>query len=173
MNQNQNQLVLNNLGLAYDFAGAYKWHPRHSDIVQSCLLGLCEAALRWDSEGRAKFSTYAYHWMRNCASTELKNPEPIVDSEVYDLLKSGDYEEFITRALYTPSVRDLLLQLIHELPENERHTVLLKYPLDFQSRTYTDVAIASMLDCSETWVGVLRKRAFRKLREKLSEEDIQ
>lgn len=172
MNQKQNQLVLNNMGLAYNFAEAYRWHPRHADIIQSCLLGLCEAALRWDSKGKAKFSTYAYYWMRNCSGTELKQSEPIIDPETYDLLKSGDYEEFIARILYIPSVTDLLLQLICKLPENERHAILLKYPLDLKSRTYTDVFIAKMLGCSETWVGELRKKAFGRLREELSKEGV-
>lgn len=172
MNQRQNQLVLNNLGLAYDFAEAYRWHPKHTDIVQACLLGLCEAALRWDSKGKAKFSTYAYYWMRNCSGTELKQPEPIAAPEAPDLLKSGDYEEFIAEIFYIPGVRDLLLRLIRKLPENERHAILLKYPLDPESRTYTDVLIAKMLDCSETWVGKLRKKAFDRLREELFKEGV-
>lgn len=172
MNQQQNQLVLNNLGLAYDFAGAYQWHPRHKDIIQSCILGLCEAALRWDEEGKATFATYAYYWMRNCTGVELKDTSPIVDPAVSELLRSDDYEELLVSVLYQPSVREVLLRIVYELPENERHAVLLKYPLDAHSRTYTDVEIAGMLECSAPWVGVLRKRAFDRLREKLSEEEV-
>lgn len=167
LNQQQSQLVLTNLGLAYDFAATYKWHPKHIDIIQACILGLCEAALRWDKDGKAAFSTYAYYWMQNCSGIELKDTESITDTTTHGLFRPGDYEEFLVNALYLPNVRKVLLQILCELSENERHAVLLKYPLDTHSRIYTDVDIATMLDCSESWVGVLRKKALCKLKHKL------
>lgn len=170
MNKQQNRLVLDNVGLAYSFAETYKWHSRYDDIKQSCLLGLCEAASRWD--GKAAFSTYAYYWMRHCSGVELKDTGPILDPEVYEVLRASDAEEFLMTMLHTPRVREVLLRLVHELPKNERHAVLLKYPLDSYSKAYTDVDIAVMLGCSTTWVGNLRRKAFRTLGKRLVKEGL-
>lgn len=171
LNEQQNRLVLSNMGLAYEFAAAFRWHPRHDDIIQSCQLGLCEAALRWDPGGKAAFSTYAYYWMRHCTDRELKDLKlPVSDSQ--EDLGGNTQEELLANLLQTPYIRSALFRLIHELPENERHVVLLKYPLDSYSRTYTDVDIAVMLECSRTWVGYLRRRAFCKLREELVKEGV-
>jgi len=110
--------------------------------------------------------------MQHCTHTELKDTGPVMDPAISEILRSGDYEESITRVLYIPHVRETLLRLVYELPENERHTVLLKYPLDAYSREYTDVDIAMMLQCSATWVGDLRKNAFCRLKEQLVKEGI-
>lgn len=171
LNKQQNQLVLGNMGLAYGFARAYKWHPRYEDILQACLLGLCEAALRWEPS-RGAFSTCAHYWMRNCTGTELKDPELVLATDIFELRGSSDQEEFLASMLHTSYTRRVLLRLVHELPENERHVVLLKYPLDPYSKTYNDVDIATMLDCSPTWVGNLRRRAFCKLRKGLIREEV-
>lgn len=68
------KLVTENLGLAY--AGARKF-VKHSesweDIHQAALLGLVEAASKYDPT-QAKFSTYAYFWIRNhCVDTLRKD----------------------------------------------------------------------------------------------------
>jgi len=62
---------------------------------------------------------------------------------------------------------ELMRKLVDELPEDQRHVVLLKYPLDQHSQSYNDKQIAAMLNVSTTWIRVLRKRAFTSLREKI------
>jgi RNA polymerase sigma factor (sigma-70 family) len=43
-----------------------------ADLEQVGLLGLMGAAERWDPAGRAKFSTFAFHWIRNYVRNEVK-----------------------------------------------------------------------------------------------------
>jgi len=62
---------------------------------------------------------------------------------------------------------ELMHKLVDELPEDQRHVILLKYSLDPHSQSYNDKQIAAMLDVSATWVRALRKRAFSSLREKI------
>jgi len=157
------------MGLAYDYAETFRWHPRYEDIKQSCLLGLCEAALRWNPKGAAAFSTYAYYWMKHYTGKELKDSElPVLD--VQEQPRGDAQEDLLVGLFQTSYTRSMLLQLVYELPENERHAVLLKYPLDPYSKVYTDVDIAAMLDCSPSWVGDLRRKAFSRLRRKLIKE---
>lgn len=62
----------------------------------------------------------------------------------------------------------MLIDLVYQLPVNQRHVVLLKYPLDYRWKTYSDEQIGTMLQISSTWVRSLRKRAFVTLREKIA-----
>lgn len=174
MNEQQSQLVLNNVGLAYNFAKPYRFHPRYTDIVQSCLLGLCEAALRWNPKLKhtATFSTYAYFWMKHCTNKQLdqESMPASVMIEMYEVPETDKQEELLVNTFYMSRLRELLYRFLYELPENERHAILLRFPLDSHSRTYTDVDIAMMLGCSPSLVGNLRRKAFSKLKEKLEKE---
>jgi len=151
------------MGLAYNYAKGYNWHPKYEDIKQACLLGLCEAALRWNSE-RGAFSTYAYYWMRCCIDPELR-VGPVVQAIA---AKDEGFEDRLVGMLHSSHMVGVLRRLIKELPKKQQHVILLKYPLDVHSRTYTDAEIARMLSCSTTWVQVLRGRALAKLRKGLA-----
>jgi len=70
-------------------------------------------------------------------------------------------------ALGSEELNCLLTDLVYQLPMNQRHVVLLKYPLDRCWKTYSDEQIGTMLRISSTWVRALRKRAFATLREKV------
>jgi len=43
-----------------------------------------------------------------------------------------------------------VLDLVYELPQDQRHVVLLKYPPDAYSKTYSDEQIGRMLQVSST-----------------------
>ena len=70
-------------------------------------------------------------------------------------------------ALGLDELNCMLTDFVYQLPMNQRHVVLLKYPLDRYWRTYSDEQIGTMLRISSTWVRALRKRAFVALREKV------
>jgi len=104
---------------------------------------------------------------------ELQGNEVLLPSGSYEsLLREDMQDEVLTSTFYAPHVRKILHRLINRLPANERHVVLLKYPLDSHSRSYNDREIAIMLECSDTWVRDLRRKAFCKLRKRLAALDI-
>jgi len=156
--------VLENLGLANSLAKRYHWHPEFSDIRAACYLGLCEAALHWDPK-RGKFSTYSRYCMLGEVSTIL-NGTNVVPIIIESTLRSRNWNDFVSE-LICSELKPLLLSLIEELPEEQQHVILLKFPLDANSKTYSDVQIGIMLQISSTWVGQLRERAFSYLRNKL------
>lgn len=59
------RLVLENQGLAYKVASAYRLHSGadRDDLNQAALIGLFEAARKYDPD-RGKFSSYAWWWCR-------------------------------------------------------------------------------------------------------------
>lgn len=160
--QQRKQLVLKNMSLAHKFAGRYYWHLRYKDIHQASCLGLCEAAEGWDPAKGSSFSSWAYNSMRNRVNQELDSAGgvPLVE----DVLET---EAATDTGPESAALLELINKLVYELPEDQRHVVLLKYPLDQRSQSYNDKQIAAMLDVSATWVRVLRKRAFTSLREKI------
>lgn len=74
----------------------------------------------------------------------------------------------LANTLGSEALREMLASLIYELPQEQRHVVLLKYPLDHRWKTYSDEQIGTMLQVSSTWVRTLRRRAFVTLKERVS-----
>lgn len=69
---NRQQLVEDNVNLVYYLIR--KYYPtliNDEDIIQIGMVGLCEAAKRWDSN-KSKFSTYAGSWIKNEIKHELQ-----------------------------------------------------------------------------------------------------
>lgn len=75
-------------------------------------------------------------------------------------------------ALGAKELNEVLTELVYQLPVDQRHTVLLKYPLDYRWKTYSDEQIGRMLRISSTWVRTLRKKAFVALRKKVEALDL-
>ncbi len=69
--------------------------------------------------------------------------------------------------LGSEELNGMLTYLVYQLPMKQRHVVLLKYPLDYRWKTYSDEQIGIMLKVSSTWVRALREKAFVALREKV------
>jgi RNA polymerase sigma factor (sigma-70 family) len=59
-------IVIENMGLVYKLARQHSYNPTDfNDLVQEGLLGLLEAARRFDPSRQIAFSTYAYPWVLN------------------------------------------------------------------------------------------------------------
>jgi RNA polymerase sigma factor (sigma-70 family) len=72
MDETQRQLVLDNQQLV--FGVIHKCYPTlvgDEDIVAVGTIGLCNAAIKWDSS-KSEFSTFAFSCIRNAIRTELK-----------------------------------------------------------------------------------------------------
>ena len=73
MNDAQRKLAEDNLKLVYALVSReYPTFRGDEDIIQSGILGLCRAAMRWDESKGVKFSTYACGCIRNGIRQELR-----------------------------------------------------------------------------------------------------
>lgn len=73
----RNKLIELNVGLAYKNALHYssmnraRSHISEDDLLQSAMVGLCEAASRYDPDMGHKFVTYAHWWINKRLSEEV------------------------------------------------------------------------------------------------------
>ena len=94
MNQKRNDLVIEHLSLAR--AMAAKFFKRHKlpgleleDFVSAAMLGLCEAAKKYDFESGNKFSSYAFYRIRG-AMFDIMRSSATLPRTVYCEIKKGD-----------------------------------------------------------------------------------
>ncbi len=75
LNHNQQRLVLQHLNLAREIAYRYRQGKPRSvlleDLTGAAMIGLCEAALRYDPS-RGKFSTFAYRRILGACLDEMR-----------------------------------------------------------------------------------------------------
>lgn len=73
----RNRLIELNVGLAYNNALRYssmnraRSHISDDDLLQSAMVGLCEAAVNYDPSTGYKFVTYAHWWVNKRLSEEV------------------------------------------------------------------------------------------------------
>ena len=107
MTEYENSLIMDNLKLVRHIASKYRSRPDYDDIVQAGMVGLCEAAMRFDETRGNKFSTYAGSYIhgRICeyyhryAISPIKLPRDIVDK-----ICRGDIDNIIMASFdFTPT----------------------------------------------------------------------
>lgn len=67
----QDTLVLEHLYIPNTMARKYKGKVEYEDLVQEGVIGLIKAAQKFDPDKGAKFSTFAYFWVRQAMFTSL------------------------------------------------------------------------------------------------------
>lgn len=73
---NRQQLIEDNIKLVYALVSKeYPTYIHDEDIIQSGMVGLCNAAKYWD-ENKSAFSTYAWKCIRNEINKEFINRKP-------------------------------------------------------------------------------------------------
>ncbi len=73
IHENRDRLISEHIGLAYKFAGGCQNRGLPlEDLRQEALLGLLEAASRFDPERGLKFGTYAGHWIKKALLAALE-----------------------------------------------------------------------------------------------------
>ena len=190
--QYRDNLVRQHLDLVYQIATAeYHRFDRRiefDDLVAFGVLGLCEAAARYDVTKGASFSTYAmprvrgamYDGVGKTAALPRSVYRAIVQSE-YPPIHHVPYQDTkLPRAIRSSQCHqrmrlltlldqsDALSRLrsaIEQLSEDERH-VITRYDLDGVTLTQA----ASELGLSKSATSRLRRRALRSLRRALRRE---
>lgn len=170
-------IVLENVGLIHRVIRDHCPYRRdRDDLVQEGLLGLLEAARRFDPSRQVAFGTYAYYYIRGRILAVLRSESefaPILptysngDSEG-DELQSGQptlephEEEYIRNDL----ARDLKEHLVSDLDEIERLVVVLHW-LSPEPSTLDSIAKALGLR-SRSSVLEVERIALSKLRQAMS-----
>lgn len=128
MNDEQRKLVEDNITLVYSLVNKeYPTFVHDDDIIQSGILGLCKAAMKWDSS-KGAFSTLAFYCIRNEIRLELRSRQrrvetvsletPVEDNlTLEDMLEGGDDTD-ITELMVDAYVKTLT--------EDERTVLELK-----------------------------------------------
>lgn len=119
MNEKQSKLVEDNLKIVYKVISKdYPTFIGDEDILQAGMLGLCQAADKWD-ESKGQFSTYAWRCIRNSICQEFRNRKShtvvSLESPIGEDLTIGDTIEGDNDVQY---IDDSFITL---LGDDERH----------------------------------------------------
>lgn len=175
MTTNENDLVVNNINLAYKIA--YKYYQKLNGFIELeelqslCFLGLSKASKMFDKDKKNAFSTYAYIAMRNEILryfNKIKNETNIsLSQEIGEnfyientLSSTENIEDIIEKKL----IMDKLYKFIEELDEIEQKIVLGH----LQDRT--NKQLESIIGLNQSSIAMIYKRAINKLRIKFYKE---
>ena len=160
MSVNKNDLILENTRLVYYIIHKYYPHLIYDeDIVQTGMLGLCQAAEKFDEE-KGKFSNYACRSILNALTLELRNRNKQKGTLSLDYVYDDD-EEYTLHDI-TGRIDDLSTydtpSYFDDLSDKERKVATLLYI------GKTKREIAEELDCSQQNVLATIRRIKRKWR---------
>lgn len=171
-------IVLENIGLVQSFIQTHcPYYRDRADLVQEGLLGLLEAARRFEPSRQVQFGTYAYNWIRNRVFAWLRansnGADPSSKIDHNDIVEDDEFQTAIP-TLEPPEVdyirndlaRDLREHLVSDLDEIERLVVVLHW-LSPEPSTLDDIAKAMGLR-TRTSVLEVEQLAFAKLRQAMS-----
>lgn len=179
------RLVRDNLALATWAASRYLWSRLDfDDLRQAAVLGLHQAATKYDPGRGAKFSTVAAWYMFSAIRAEIANMRSTVRAPGYrPAPRVGSLDEDEERPLHAvlPSdekdgpevgaehalLRERVGAALGELPERERFVVEHRYGINGARRPHTLDEIAPMLGVSRARVGQIEGRALERLRIRL------
>ncbi|RKY42015.1 MAG: hypothetical protein DRP80_07235 [Candidatus Omnitrophota bacterium] len=89
------KLYQNYLPLVKSIASRYKGRVPFEDLIQEGFLGLLEAEKRFDSSKKAKFSTYAFYWIKKKISEAVRKEkaQSLNSSELKEEILEGSIIE--------------------------------------------------------------------------------
>lgn len=151
MTEYENSLIMDNLKLVGHIASKYRSRPDYNDIVQAGMVGLCEAAMRFDETRGNKFSTYAGSYIhgRICeyyhryAISSIKLPRDMITK-----ICRGDLENISMASLdYTPNDYISLSELIAD-------------DIDIKKECLDELSYTDLLQFMQSKLTVNEYRAF-------------
>lgn len=167
-----NNLILNNLDLAYSLANKYikKIHNliEYDDIKSIAILALVKSANTYKPELKNQFSTYAYTVIRNelvlfIRDSLKENKVVSLDNLVIDNIPYLELQEStdnIEADFITSQNANELNKYINELPE--KYKIVVKLVKEGKTQQY----IADLYGVSQPKVNILYKEAISLLRQK-------
>lgn len=151
-------LVVSHMPLAYAMAWRMKdCNLELDDLRQEGLLGLCEAALRYNEQTGSTFATYASHWCRKMMLLAIHRQRIAGAEADKPLQEQADDEEDL---LHTAQ-RYRIDKALECLSNREQQVVTQFYGLN--DKRLDIMEIANRLGISRTIASKLHQRALRKL----------
>lgn len=102
----QSQMVLDNKGLAYNFAREQRKKGvdclTRAELVSAAMLGLCYAARVYDPSRGTKFSTCAWVWMRRMAAEDRRSVLRLISTPIST---KGVPDEFLPQVAKVRAMR--------------------------------------------------------------------
>ena len=177
------KLIRHNLRLVAHIVKKYYALPGdQDDLISIGTIGLMKAVDTFDSDRRARFSTYASRCIENeilmylrkiqNQKTEVSIDEPLnVDWDGNELLLSdilGTDGDTVNRELEQEVERSALRGLVSGLGEREQRIMRLRFGLDGgEERTQKEVA--DIIGISQSYISRLEKKIIRQLREEMQQ----
>jgi len=150
------KMKLNSSELITDHAWLVGWYLKGSfspDLYQAGMVGLCEAALRFDPELGNAFSTYALYWVRREIGAQRKK-----DAKFGRLILN---EEPLTSTQGAPQIIvEFLLDLKKILSPKLWVIFRLKY-----GRGLDDATIAREYGCTRQWINLQVQQGLKLVRQ--------
>ena len=179
----RNILIERNLRLvAHIMKKYYSQSADQEDLISIGTIGLMKAVDTFDSDRRARFSTYASRCIENeilmylrkiqNQKTEVSIDEPLnVDWDGNELLLSdilGTEGDSVNRDLEQVVARSALRGLVSGRGEREQRIMRLRFGLDGgEERTQKEVA--DIIGISQSYISRLEKKIIRQLREEMQQ----
>lgn len=180
-------LVENNQGIIYKLANSFQVSQNKSidieDLIQEGNIGLIDAAERYDPnhENKAKFITYAVHWINmrlhsyfnnNHISPEVETSlnKPVRNSEgdekeLVDYIEGVDYSfENVEEKLFREQLRRELEQVMQENNTLQEREVLGLHYGWYSDRILSLKEVGDILGSTESKAKSIEARALRKIR---------
>lgn len=168
MTKEQEQLVIDNHNLIYFFLNKWGKILEYSDMTDYydiCAIGLCKAAITYDSSKDVKFATYAGVCIENEIKLELRNKKkysaPLYSLDMtFNNTSDGTGEiAFVDNLTTGLSAYDEILPYQLDKVLNAREYKLVALIL----QDYTQVEIGNIIGISQAQVS----RMFSKIKQKL------
>lgn len=163
MTKEQEQLVTDNYKLIYFFLN--KWGKTIEDYYDICAIGLCKAAITYDSSKDVKFATYAGVCIENEIKIELRNmkkysaPMYSLDMTFNNTSDGAGEIAFVENLTTGLSAYDEILPYQLDKVLNAREYKLVALIL----QDYTQVEIGNIIGISQAQVS----KMFSKIKQKL------
>lgn len=141
------------------------------DLKQESMLGLCEAAMRYDSSKNTSFMTLAYYWCQKYVMNALrKYSQPLSVGNNFNQHVEGvfldsqmiDVEEDTFDSTSREAVLNRISDALGGLSESEQLVISYLYGLDNEELSGKEVA--SVMGITPTRVTQLKQRALHKLK---------
>lgn len=148
------KIVTEYLPLVRSFAAKYnKYGVSHEDLEQEGMIGLLQAANRYEEEKGEKFSTYASYWIKKYILAALER-------ETRTSLHSGELNEELTqdiKAVETPKTSKI--DLAQDIPYEEKKVLTLLF-----EKELTLKEISQEMGISRERVRQLKEKGLRRMR---------
>ncbi len=131
------------------------------DLKQESMLGLCEAAMRYDSSKNTSFMTLAYYWCQKYVMNALrKYSQPLSVGNNFNQHVEGVFLD--SQMIDVETVLNRISDALGGLSESERLVISYLYGLDNEELSGKEVA--SIMGVTPTRVTRLKQRALHTLK---------